>query len=269
MDNDSDAECTTGICATIKAQKTLERLDDPTKLKHIFNNSRVGGSKDDGGSNENEQLHSYLNKHIASGLAQSIKTIEVSEMKFNYGRIGYNAGKLNKWKLRGRFSADNKCFQQLAAIRRFAAMLLNLSISDGQPDIKLFEAIEDKEIVKLCAEDLVEQGFKIIATEKTPWTDAEISKVHIALVALTDDPTLMGDYATVEKWLAWSVLGSSRSVVAVRKYLQKKLKAARGIIGYLHTTRILMSYYICFFSQIPTFLFMLNIFHPFNKCINN
>jgi hypothetical protein len=182
----------------------------------FLHNNQFGGPKKDLGSNENEQTHGYFRKMGIAGNTRSGKrSIETAEMQLNYARISKNTVMLNKLAVRGRGAGDVRHYEQIEAMKRSLSVLFNVHFDDRKSSRKVFAELEGKTVVHATIGELMEAGFKTVAGPKSPWTQHELDALTNAICQMKADPSCSGDYRTVERWLAWSVLGGSRTENAV------------------------------------------------------
>ena len=191
-----------------------------------MHNNQFGGASLDLGSNENEQLHGYFRKlGIAANTRGGKRCVEQAEMQLDYCRISKNSVLLNKMSVRGRGSGDVRYYEQVEAIKRMAAVIFNVHFEKQTSFRKVFSALESKSVSRMTIEDLHAAGFKTVAGANTPWTKQELALLTKAICDLKADPSLAGDFNKIERWIAWQILGGSRTENAVSKELHRMLRS--------------------------------------------
>ena len=214
----------TGITSNELAKKALTNITHPLTLTFLFNNSYIGGPTSDGGSQENEHHHAYEKKVGVAAVTRHGKvSYEEVVMDLQYTRFAHNAVIINKEEVRGRGSGDRKFWQQTETFKRSAAIMMRNCFHACQPD--LFARVEGKAKPRKCIEELQAMGFKTMARATTPWTQLEEEKLEQALRDLVLDRTIMHDYASVHKWISWSVLGGTRAPSDVIRKMNARLSA--------------------------------------------
>lgn len=211
-----------GVMSSALTKKAVARLGDPELLTCIMNN-RFGSDDQDLGSQFNEIFHAFLKKRNLGAGRGGKKSLELAEMQMDYARMSYNDTRLNGWLVRGRVSGDVRHFQQIELMRRSGAMVLRGHFDNGTLHKSLFAAIEGQTVPRKTVEQLQQQGFKVIARAGAAWSQVEVHKLEDAMRAVAQDPTLMGDYANVEKWVSWVVLGGSRTANEVARKMNQLL----------------------------------------------
>ena len=76
----------------------------------------------------------------------------------------------------------------------------------------------------MTIDELHATGFKTVANANTPWRDEEVKQLEDAIRSLQEDESIMGDFASPERYIAWSVLGGSRTANAVSKKMKLMLQ---------------------------------------------
>ena len=207
---------------TEKAQKKMVNLKNPDKLKYLFNNE-FGTALEDAGSQQCEQSHAFDRKTgLVSMTRSTLKSYEYGQMFLQYSRITHNTVLLNKWQVKGKYSGDVRAWQQADAIANFAAVMFHSKFEDQS--VSVFWAISGKTIKRKNIEELQAEGFVLQAKGGSPWSTSDKKKMDGAVIRLKEDPTLSGDYKTVERWLSWQVLGGARNEGDVGKRLVRVLR---------------------------------------------
>ena len=148
-----------------------------------------------------------------------MRSKELQEMKLCYPRLAWNDVRMNAWKVAGKSSGDVRFRQQIDTVQRIGALILHQHYSPESHD-SIFASLRDGPIPRSTIEDLKAEGFSLIAKANTPWTYEEDDKLQQAVLDLQRDPTFIGTYGSVEKWIGWSILGNSRASGAVAKRMK-------------------------------------------------
>jgi hypothetical protein len=161
---------------------------------------------------------------ISSQSRTGQRSKEIQEMYMNFAAIAFNTVKMKKWLVRGRSSGDVRFYEQIESVKRYGAMLLL------HEDKCLYDFLEGQSVQCASVGDLIKSGFQCVAGPSTPWTAAEVQLLNQSLEDVKNDPTIVGNYLKLERYIAWSTLGGSRTEAAVLKKMRELLPLMPGTI---------------------------------------
>jgi hypothetical protein len=188
-----------------------------------LNNGLVGHDRENAGTLHNEQFHSYLKQKGLAGGRGGKRSKEIQEMNLDYARLAYNDVKLNKWWVGRCTNGDTRHYTQVEIMRRTSAIILRGHLDSPDVYTSMFACIADKKMPRATIADLHAAGFKTVAKPGSPWTREEEEKLEAGMRAATKDPDVMGDYSSIERWLAFFVLGGSRTARDVSNKMRRML----------------------------------------------